>query len=95
IDINDQEGIEVTLFDENDVQIGLPIVNTFTLADNQFMTLDLGAVQGVVRMLVRLESSGAIDNLVVDPVPLPAALPFMATGLAGLAWMRRRKKVAA
>ncbi|MEM6649507.1 MAG: VPLPA-CTERM sorting domain-containing protein [Pseudomonadota bacterium] len=95
IDINDQEGIEVTLFDENDVQIGLPIVNTFTLADNQFMTLDLGAVQGVVRMLVRLESSGAIDNLVVDPVPLPAALPFMATGLAGLAWMRRRRKVAA
>lgn len=36
--------------------------------------------------------SGGIDSLVVAPVPVPAALPLVLTGLGALALVRRRRK---
>lgn len=32
---------------------------------------------------------------IVAPVPLPAALPLLASGIAGLGWVRRRQRQAA
>ena len=37
-----------------------------------------------------------VENLIVQPVPLPAALPLFAGGLGVMVWMaRRRKRIAA
>ena len=33
-----------------------------------------------------------VDNLVVDAVPLPAALPLFASGLGVMAWLARRRQ---
>ena len=33
-----------------------------------------------------------LDDVSVTPVPLPAALPLFASGLAGLGWLARRRK---
>lgn len=35
-----------------------------------------------------------IDNVALTPVPLPAALPLFASGLAGLRWLSRRRRKA-
>jgi len=41
---------------------------------------------------IKLNSSVVtVDNLIVQPVPLPAALPLFASGLAGLGWLARRR----
>ena len=41
-------------------------------------------------------ASGAIDNIVVEPtiapIPVPAALPLLAAGLGGLAFLGRRRR---
>ena len=34
----------------------------------------------------------SVENLVVQPVPLPAALPLFAGGLGVMAWMAKRRK---
>ncbi|WOI54332.1 hypothetical protein [Parvularcula sp. LCG005] len=36
------------------------------------------------------EDRPQIDNLVVEPVPVPAALPMFGAALAGIGWFRRR-----
>lgn len=63
---------------------------------NYFDTFMFGTgVSGVVSMLVDFGSnSGAIDNLVYDAVPVPAALPLFAAGLAGIGLARRRRQAA-
>lgn len=35
-----------------------------------------------------------VDNVTYSVVPVPAALPLLATGLVGLAWLRRRRRQA-
>ncbi len=39
---------------------------------------------------IGLGGSGAIDNIVLEPVPEPATMMLLGTGLAGLLWRRRR-----
>lgn len=43
---------------------------------------------------VNYRGSGAVDSIGLAPVPLPAALPLLAAGLGGLAYMGRRRKKA-
>lgn len=40
----------------------------------------------------RYSGSGALDSIVLAPVPLPAGLPLLMAGLGGLALMRRRNR---
>lgn len=66
IDIELSEGPgTVTLFDAADVIIGAPI-SLPVVGDNGFETVNLGPTLGVMKMLVVLGGSGAIDNIVFD-----------------------------
>jgi hypothetical protein len=66
IDIELEEGPgTVTFFDAVDAMIGAPIPLP-VVGDNGFETVDLGPTAGVMKMLVVLGGSGAIDNIVFD-----------------------------
>ena len=45
------------------------------------------------RFVFSLGNSGAIDNIVVTSVPVPAALPLFAAALGVFGWMKRRNRV--
>jgi hypothetical protein len=80
------------------VVIGAPIigpgVNTDTgddPTDNLFTTIDLkGAVFRTVKFDFR--GSGAIGDFDISEVPVPAALPLLLSGLAGLGFASRRRR---
>jgi hypothetical protein len=66
-------------------------VTAITFLDPYF-SLDPSLVDAGYSIL----TSPGIGNSLVAAVPLPAALPLFATGLAGLGWLaRRRRKQAA
>ena len=58
---------------------------TLNLGNNVARSIDFGGAA----------FTAAFDNLTVETVPLPAALPMLAAGLAGLGALSRRKKGAA
>lgn len=61
---------------------------TFVL-DAQFSDLVID------RFVLSLGNSGAIDNIVVTSVPVPAALPLFAAALGLFGWMTKRRRVTA
>lgn len=61
---------------------------TFVL-DNQFANLVID------RFVFSLGNSGAIDNIVVSTVPVPAALPLLGAALAAIGFAARRRRVTA
>lgn len=67
--------------------------------DNGFGIFSLGSAVAVDSLRFRFQgASGAIDDLTFDtiaPVPVPAALPLLLAGVAGLGFMKRRQKKAA
>ncbi len=94
------EELKVTFFDALGAVIGAPITgpdfNTDTgnnITDNLFTTLDL---KGTVLRTVKFEfrGSGGIGNFDVEEVPIPAALPLLLSGLAGLGFASRRRRKA-
>ena len=65
IDLEPVQTVErsITFFDINDNQIGMPFMLP-TMGNNGTADVDLGDIAGVVRMVVMLNESGAIDDLV-------------------------------
>ncbi len=65
------------------------------------VTIDLSAIATAYRFLIATVPGGSgdgyrVEEISVSEVPLPAALPLMAFGLAGLGFVgRRRRKLAA
>lgn len=71
-----------------------------SVGDNEyysFFTNVFGAgIAGVALATIELTGSGAIDNLTFDAaIPVPAALPLLLSGIAGLGFAMRRKRAAA
>ena len=62
-----------------------------TGGDNTWATLDLGGVSGVTQLTITLFGSGAIDDLDVTPIPVPAAVWLFGSALAGFAGIARRR----
>ncbi|WP_425410325.1 VPLPA-CTERM sorting domain-containing protein [Hyphococcus sp.] len=92
-DINGSESITFDFFDVNDVLITSISNGMVTTGDNEFLGFNFN-IAGVARLAITLSGSGAIDDLVyeVEEVPVPAALPLLLSGLAGLGFASRRKK---
>ena len=86
-DNNDPDS-EILLFDDNDNPIATFFVPN-TGGNNTWDQLSFGAVQGVKRLVIELNGSGAIDNVTYVPVPAAAWLFGSALGLLG--WIRRRR----
>lgn len=98
IDVLDIGGATLSLFFANNLlaDINVPGVGgssnggddnrsgTFVL-DSQFANLVID------RFVFTLGNSGAIDNIVVSQVPVPAALPLLGAALAALGLMSRRR----
>jgi hypothetical protein len=59
--------------------------------NNKFTELDFGGLRGDA-LFVDFAASGAVGELEVAAVPLPAALPLALLGLGALGLVRRRKK---
>jgi hypothetical protein len=97
LDINGAESIVLELYDMAGALITSISNGSNTVGDNEFLTIDANNTMGVFKAVIRLTGSGAIDNIVVDApeVPVPAALPLMVTGLAGMGFLRRRRRQAA
>ncbi len=92
-DINDNESVTFDFYDVNDMLIASISNGMTTTDDNEFLAFNFN-VSGVLRFVVSLSGSGAIDDLVyeVAEVPVPAALPLLLSGLAGIGFASRRKK---
>ena len=93
LDINNNESISFSFYDEDDNLISSTSNGATTTADNEYLEF-LFDVTGVKKLVVDLSGSGAIDDLVYDvsEVPVPAALPLLLSGLAGLGFAARRKR---
>ena len=99
IDFFDIEGAESP--NSSDNQISLYGVNG--LITNAFWTPDTGGdntwdqllfgISGVTMIEIRMGGSGALDNLDFTPVPVPAAVWLLGSGLFGLFATRRRLRV--
>ncbi len=92
------------LFDDADVTVTSTSNSnsaTFTLpvpnADGKYGVFDTGSLfLGVTDLTFSLNHSGAIDGLrFAAPVPVPAALPLLLTGVGGLTLIGRRRRKAA
>jgi len=83
------ESTRIALFDSNGDMIDLDFFTPDTGGDNRWERAFFG-VDGVSRIEINLGGSGAISNIDVTVVPVPAALPLFLAALGGLGFMRKR-----
>ncbi|WP_375230825.1 VPLPA-CTERM sorting domain-containing protein [Roseobacter sp. S98] len=86
-----------TLFSGDDVVLSF-ILNDDNESDtnntannNEFTLLDFAGARGDTLEVV-FSRSGAVGQIEVSAVPVPAGLPLLVGGLGAFAWMRRRKQ---
>ena len=79
----------ISLFDINNDLIALDFFTPDTGGDNQWDRAVFD-VSGVSRIVINMGGSGAIDNINVTVVPVPAALPLFLAALSALGFMRKR-----
>jgi hypothetical protein len=100
-----QERLTATVYDSSNsilgnVVITAPAGTTGNPGDGDVLPVDFGAVSGITRLLIQVENiagdpdnSGVgwgLDNLQFTAVPIPTSVWLLASGLAGLAALRRR-----
>lgn len=87
--------------DDTDFEFGTRVNGTDTFfgaislssnSETGSTTFNSNVVQVGDSILVRTFGSGGFDSLVLTAVPVPAALPLMLGGLAGLGALSRRRK---
>ncbi|MEM9058300.1 MAG: thrombospondin type 3 repeat:Cna B-type [Pseudomonadota bacterium] len=78
----------ITLFDANGMAMSLDFFTPDTGGDNRWDQVEFN-VSGVSAVQINLGGSGAIDNIVFTPVPVPAAFMLFAGALAALGFTRR------
>jgi len=100
------ERLTVTTYDLYDEMIGSMIhtaPTTGTLGDGEVVHIDFGDLSGITKLLIEVDNIGTspsataygwgLDNLQFDaaPVPEPATILLIGTGIIGLAGASRRK----
>jgi len=94
-----QGELKIDLFNDLNVLVFsamVPGFNTDTgnaTDDNLFATIDIGGI-AFRRAVFDFGGSGAIGTFDIQEVPVPAALPLLLSGLAGLGFARKRRKKA-
>jgi len=91
---NGRPGTEIRFFDNmaNELFPGAYFVPG-TGGDNTWDRLTFAGVTGVFSMEINLYGSGAIDNLVYNVVPVPAAVWLFGTALLGFIGLSRRTTI--
>jgi len=94
-DIEDTQPGSVTFLDASGNEIG--VLTMPTTNDNGVAFMEFGEIaQGVARMTVEFNGSGAIDNITGQAsatIPEPGTLALFGVGLIGLTALRRRRKI--
>jgi hypothetical protein len=89
---NGAEGV-IQFFDELNAPIAQDTYFTSNTGDNTWSRLSFAGITGVHRLVVNLHSSGAVDNLVYNVVPAPAAFWVFGAALIGFIGFSRRTTV--
>jgi len=91
---NNRPGSEIRFFDDlNNELFAGSYFTPGTGGDNKWNQLAFAGITGIYKLEVNLYGSGAIDNLVYNVVPVPAAFWLFGTALIGFIGFSRRTSI--